>query len=310
MYNAAAKFQGKCLNDFIYCGPDLLGSLFGVLLRFRQGLITLCVDAKDMYLMLYVRPEDKPALHFLYRGKKSQEPDVYQCERRIFRECSAPACANYTVLVNADEHRSEFPRAAASLKSNRYMDDTLESVDSNDAAVSLCRDPTEVIKRRGFHLTKWTSNSPEVLREIPEIDRGEIKEIGPQGSPAVQMLGVVYNPTKQFARPSREILSFVSSIWDPLSFVLPFAVRGRVFLQELWPLKLDWDHVVDEERLQVWAKFEQEARSLDELTFPRCYRRQKEVANDFQLLVFSDSPAKAKCAVAYYVSCMKVTMWM
>ena len=145
VYNAATKFQGKCLNDFIYCGPDLLGSLFGILLCFRQGLITLCVYAKDMYLMLYVRPEDKPALHFLYRSKKSQEPDVYQCERRIFGECSA------TVLVNADEHRNEFPHAAASLKNNRYMDDTLESVDSNDAAVSLCRDPTEVIKHRGFH---------------------------------------------------------------------------------------------------------------------------------------------------------------
>ena len=92
----------------------------------------------------------------------------------------------------------------------------------------------------------------------------------------------------------------MSSVWDPLGFVSPFAVRGRVFLQELWPLKLDWDHVVDEERLQVWAKFEQEAGSLDELTFPRCYRRQKEVANDFQLHVFSDSSVKAKSTVAYY----------
>ena len=124
VYNAAAKFQGKCLNDFIYCGPDLLGSLFGILLRFRQGLITLCADVKDMYLMLYVRPEDKPALRFLYRSNKPQQPDVYQCQRRIFGECSAPACANYTVLINADEHRNEFPRAAASLKNNRYMDDT------------------------------------------------------------------------------------------------------------------------------------------------------------------------------------------
>ena len=183
-------------------------------------------------------------------------------------------------------------------------------MDSDDAALSLCRDLTEVMKRGGFHLTKWTSNSPEVLKEIPEIDRAEIKEIGTQGSPAVRTLGVVYNPsedrfkitspTKEFARTPREILSLVSSVWDPLGFVSPFVVRGRVFLQELWPLKLDWDHVVDEERLQVWAKFEQEARSLDELTFPRCYRRQKEVANDFQLHVFSDSSAKAKCAVAYY----------
>ena len=153
-------------------------------------------------------------------------------------------------------------------------------MDSDDAALSLCRDLTEVMKRGGFHLTKWTSNSPEVLKEIPEIDRAEIKEIGTQGSPAVRTLGVVYNPsedrfkitspTKEFARTPREILSLVSSVWDPLGFVSPFVVRGRVFLQELWPLKLDWDDVVDEERLQAWAKFEQEARSLDELTFPRC----------------------------------------
>ncbi|XP_067017928.1 uncharacterized protein [Acropora muricata] len=149
-----------------------------------------------MYLMLYVRPEDKPALRFLYRSNKSQEPDVYQCERRIFGECSAPACANYTVLINADEHCNEFPRDAASLKNNRYMDDTLESEDSDDAAVSLCRDLTEVMKRGGFHLTKWTSISPEVLREITETDRAEIKEIGPQGSPALRTLGVVYNPSE------------------------------------------------------------------------------------------------------------------
>ena len=71
VYNAAAKFQGKCLNNFIYSGPDLLGSLFGILPHFRQGVFTLCADAKDMYLVLYVPPQDKPALCFLYRSNKS-----------------------------------------------------------------------------------------------------------------------------------------------------------------------------------------------------------------------------------------------
>ena len=83
------------MNDFILCGPDLLGSLFGILVRFREGLITFCTDAKDMYLMLPLRQEDKPALHVLYRSDNSQVLDVYLCERLIFGECSAPACANY-----------------------------------------------------------------------------------------------------------------------------------------------------------------------------------------------------------------------
>ncbi len=35
VYNAAAKCEGKSLNDFIYTGPNLLNPFFGVLLRFR-----------------------------------------------------------------------------------------------------------------------------------------------------------------------------------------------------------------------------------------------------------------------------------
>ena len=166
------------------------------------------------------------------------------------------------------------------------------------------------MKRGGFHLTKWASNSPEVLTEIPESDRAEIKEIGLQGSPAVRTLGVVYEPAtdtfritappKNPAKTSREILSFFSSIWDPLGLVSPFVIQGRMFLQGLWPLKLDWDDVIDEEKLHEWTKFEREAKSLDELSFPRCYRRQNEAADDFQLHMFSDSSMQAKCAVAYY----------
>lgn len=41
-----------------------------------------------------------------------------------------------------------------------------------------------------------------------------------------------------------------------------------MFLQGLWPLKLDWDDVIDEEKLYERSKFENEANSLDELRFP------------------------------------------
>ena len=126
-YKAVAKSQGKCLNDYFMRSRPVMFSVWNTCL-FREGLITLCADAKDMYLMLRLRQEDKPALRFLYRSDNSQVPDVYQCERRIFGECSAPACTNYTVLVNAEEHREEVPRAATSLENNRYMDDTFESV--------------------------------------------------------------------------------------------------------------------------------------------------------------------------------------
>ena len=34
VFNSSATFKGHCLNDFWYKGPDLLNSLFGVIMRF------------------------------------------------------------------------------------------------------------------------------------------------------------------------------------------------------------------------------------------------------------------------------------
>ncbi|GBP87123.1 hypothetical protein EVAR_59780_1 [Eumeta japonica] len=37
---AAARTNGKCLNDALLTGPDLIRSLLGVLVRFRQGRVS------------------------------------------------------------------------------------------------------------------------------------------------------------------------------------------------------------------------------------------------------------------------------
>ena len=39
----------------------------------------------------------------------------------------------------------------------------------------------------------------------------------------------------------RKILKTLASIFDPVGFVAPFLVTEKMFLQELWRLKVDWD---------------------------------------------------------------------
>ena len=123
-----------------------------------------------MFLQMRVTEEDLPALRFLYRDSDDKEPDVYQCLRRPFGEQSAPACANYVMKRNADGFQQEFPEAAEAVKRNLYVDDSLNSLDDVAEAIKLQTDLTELMRRGGFNLTKWLSNSPVVMEQIPESE--------------------------------------------------------------------------------------------------------------------------------------------
>ena len=49
VFDCAAQFSGKSLNDHLYTGPDVLNSLIGILIRFRQERIAVVGDVEAMY---------------------------------------------------------------------------------------------------------------------------------------------------------------------------------------------------------------------------------------------------------------------
>ena len=51
VFDAAARTAGISLKDLLDTGPDLLESLIGMLLRFRQYLYAAKGDIKDMFFM-------------------------------------------------------------------------------------------------------------------------------------------------------------------------------------------------------------------------------------------------------------------
>ena len=57
--DATAKYQGSSLNDHLLPGPDLLNSLGGILMRFRQELIALSADIEGMFKQVAIPEEDQ-----------------------------------------------------------------------------------------------------------------------------------------------------------------------------------------------------------------------------------------------------------
>ncbi|GBP86344.1 hypothetical protein EVAR_55271_1 [Eumeta japonica] len=72
VFDAAARTNGKCLNDALLTGPDLIRSLLGVLVRFRQGRV--CRPTSKMFLRVKSEKKIETALRFLWRNNMHENP--------------------------------------------------------------------------------------------------------------------------------------------------------------------------------------------------------------------------------------------
>src|SRR5699024_1834473 len=78
VFDASAKSNGHCLNDYLLTGPDLYNSLIRILINFRIKNVAFVADIKEMFLQVRVRKEDRRAQRFLWRGyTRDKELDVY-----------------------------------------------------------------------------------------------------------------------------------------------------------------------------------------------------------------------------------------
>ena len=317
VFDAAARCKGTSLNDALITGPDLLQNLVGVLIRFRRERVALVADVEQMFHQVRVRVEDQPALSFLWRHMDSDRPpDVYQMMVVIFGARCSPTLANYALRRTAEDHEEdtdESRAAAAVVKHNFYMDDLLVSVPDVQEAKKMRTNVAELVAKGGFRLTKWTTNKPEVLQDVPademsasgldlaSLGQGTQRALGCVWRPGSDVLGVKVTDMDVPAT-KRGVLSRLSMIFDPLGIVSPFVLRAKLLVQHLWKLKLDWDCQLSGEELMAWENWLSEMPHLEDIEIQRCYKADVPPGGEVtgqELHVFCDASQKAFGAVAY-----------
>ena len=138
VFNSSANFQGHCLNDYWMKGPDLLNSLFGVILRFRENAVAISGDISKMYYRILIPERDQHVHRFLWRNMETnRDPDVYVKTVLTFGDKPAPAMAQIALRKTAEQEIDVHPEAAETLKRNTYMDDICDSVTSLEKAEKL-----------------------------------------------------------------------------------------------------------------------------------------------------------------------------
>lgn len=316
VFDCSARFRGVSLNDVLFQGPDLTNSLIGVLVRFRQEPIAAMADIEGMFHQVGVPESDRNFLRFLWwtDGKLDQEPEEYEMTVHLFGAVSSPSIANFVLKKNADNNRTRFDEEVISIvHKNFYVDDCLKSWPSVEVAINFIHHLCNLMKDGGFRLTKWVSNSRQVLQSIPESERAkEVKDFdfAHDNLPIERALGVTWNvesDTLEFKvslkdRPftRRGLLSVVSSVYDPLGMVAPFVLTAKILLQDLTRRKLEWDQEISQEDRARWQIWIGELMELAKFSSSRCFKPPNygKIASS-QIHNFSDASNSAYGTVSY-----------
>ena len=176
VFDCAAKFGGLSLNDYVHQGPDLANKLLGVLLRFREGPVAFTADIEAMFHQVKVTRSDRDALRFLWfqQDDVNKPPKAYRMASHLFGGVWSPSCANYALQQVTKEFDREYSQPVLdTVLDNLYVDDCLKAVDTVESAIPFAKDVVELLARRWFRLTKFTFNSPGLLRAISREEWGK-----------------------------------------------------------------------------------------------------------------------------------------
>ncbi|GFW31193.1 uncharacterized protein TNCV_2577751 [Trichonephila clavipes] len=95
----------------------------------------------------------------------------------------------------------------------------------------------------------------------------------------------------------RDVLSRTARIYDPLGLLGPVIAKAKIFMQQLWLLKLDWNETLPPDVSTQWRNFIQTLKDIESIHVPRCFLI---VPTKFVVLNgFADASSKAYGAVIY-----------
>ena len=148
-----------------------------------------------------------------------------------------------------------------------YVDDMISGGNNEAEVVYLKNSAKTIIKGGGFVLHKWHSNNPRL--EEGDFDRNNSElsyakqQLGSKSS-ETKVLGIHWNKVRdtfeirfsleKCKATKRDISRKLASIYDPLGFVSPVHLMGKITYRMICEEKLAWDDTIPSDIMKVWDK--------------------------------------------------------
>ncbi|XP_044014169.1 uncharacterized protein LOC122856520 [Aphidius gifuensis] len=247
--------KNESLNDLLYDGPCLLNNLSDVITRWRRYKIVFSADVEKMYRQIFIHEDDQEKQRILWRPTPTEQIKSYTLKTVTYGLKPAP----FLALT------------------------TLRQLEKDEECMEKIEQLRALFKAGGFPLKKWLSNNDTILSVVPPEDREQSSTLNIQDVEVFKQLGVQWHrkdDTFTFSSPSvsnntrlnatkREVLSKVAQLFDPLGWITPVIIIGKIFLQKLWNKRVDWDEQLDNELQLEWQTYCKHLQDVNCLKIPR-----------------------------------------
>ncbi|XP_008189505.1 uncharacterized protein LOC103311612, partial [Acyrthosiphon pisum] len=260
-----------------------------------------------MYRQIQIHSDDRTYQHIVWRNSPSDELQDYELTTVTYGVSASPYQAIRVLhqLEHDDGHK--FPLARKILSTQTYVDDIVSGDDTVSALLQRQADLVQLLMQAGFELKKWSSNSREVLRHIPQGDHAVQPSFDPKDDMSVKILGLHWDPvTDTFSYHTspvpltvtkRVVLSTIAKLYDPVGAIAPIIFWAKSLMQTIWQSGLDWDDPLPPSLMTSWGKFASELHLVCEIKLPRHIVVSTRLVT--QLLGFCDASERGYAAVVY-----------
>ena len=323
VFDASCNTNGLSLNECLYSGPNLLGKIFDILLRFRMNKIVILADIKQAFLNISIYESHRDFLRFLWRTPQGNLI-IYRFCRVVFGLTSSPFLLNGTIRHHLIKYQNDWSEFAAKFLRDLYVDDSTTGCETVAEGIEFFEKAKSVMSEAGFELRKWCSNNVELQEhfdgnkkcenELSGDDQTFVEsQLGTQGE-FKRVLGIEWDSEsddfifrftefiekgRSMKLTKRNILSLSSTLYDPLGMISPITARVKTIFQIICKEKYKWDETIHPDIAKVWDEFLSALENVHIIKFRRYAFTLKNLVTRVELHGFCDSSKLVYCAVIY-----------
>ncbi|CAG7664104.1 unnamed protein product, partial [Allacma fusca] len=209
-------------------GPNLIGEILPLLIRFREKRIGVVSDIARAFLQISVAERDRNFLRFLWwEGDNAKKIVALRHRRVVFGVSSSPFLVGAVIEFHLNRAPAHLEETARILRKSFYVDNCVSCVDTEEQLDSLISESQGLFALgkfdlRGWEYTLFSSTKPE---ETPVLgllwDRSE------------DSLRCDLNKLRHLQAPvtKRKVLSIAQQIFDPAGFLCPVTLQPKKVLK-------------------------------------------------------------------------------